>query len=94
MKRPAMRISVEKVRFATQAALRLAKEMELSSIAIPGIGTGVGGVAHQKAAVTIVKIFKEIEDSFLTIFLVDINKDMADSFNGSLYYLKENLSNS
>jgi len=84
MKRPAMRTSVENVRLATQAALRLAKEMGLSSIAIPGMGTGVGGVAHQKAAETIVKIAKEFEDSFETIFLVDRNKEMADSFNVSL----------
>ena len=84
MKRPAMRTSLENVRLATQAALRLAKEMGLSSIAIPGMGTGVGGVAHRKAAETIVKIAKEFEDSFETIFLVDRNKEMADSFNGSL----------
>ncbi len=84
MKRPAMRIGVENVRLATQAALRLAKEMGLSSIAIPGMGTGVGGVSHRKAAETIVKMAKEFEDSFETIFLVDRNKEMIDSFNGSL----------
>ena len=84
MKRPAMRIGVENVMLATQAALRLAKEMGLSSIAIPGMGTGVGGVSHRKAAEAIVKIAKEFEDSFETIFLVDRNKEMIDSFNGSL----------
>jgi O-acetyl-ADP-ribose deacetylase (regulator of RNase III) len=84
MRRPAMRIGVENVRLATQAALRLAKEMRLSSIAIPRMGTGVGGVSHRKTAVTIVKIAKEFEDNFETIFLVDRNKGMIDSFNGSL----------
>jgi len=79
-----MRIGVENVRLAIQAALRLAKEMRLSSIAIPGMGTGVGGVAHRKAAEIIVKMAKEFEDSFETIFLVDRNKEMIDSFNGSL----------
>ena len=64
--------------------LAIAKEMELSSIAIPGMGTGVGGVAHRKAAETIVKMAKEFEDSFETIFLVDRDKEMIDSFNGSL----------
>ena len=81
MKRPAMRTDVENVRLATQSALRLAKEMGLTSIAIPGMGTGIGGVTHRKAAVTIVKIAKEFEDSFETIFLIDINKGMTDSFN-------------
>ncbi len=84
MKRPAMRIGVKNVMLATQAALRLANEMGLSSIAIPGMGTGVGGVSHRKAAETIVKIAKEFEDSFETIFLIDRNKEMIDSFNGSL----------
>lgn len=84
MKRPAMRIGVKNVMLATQAALRLANEMRLSSIAIPGMGTGVGGVSHRKAAETIVKIAKEFEDSFETIFLVDRNKEMIDSFNDSL----------
>ncbi len=84
MKRPAMRIGVENVRLATQAAFRLAKEMGLSSIATPGMGTGVGGVSHRKAAETIVKIAKEFEDSFETIFLVDRDKEMIASFNGYL----------
>jgi O-acetyl-ADP-ribose deacetylase (regulator of RNase III) len=84
MKRPAMRIGVKNVMLATQAALRLANEMRLSSIAIPGMGTGVGGVSHRKAAETIVKIAREFEDSFETIFLVDRNKEMIDSFNDSL----------
>ena len=83
MKRPKMRTGVENVRLVTQAALRFAKEMRLSSIAIPGMGTGVGGVAHRKAAETIVKIAKEFENSFETIFLVDRNKEMIDSFNDS-----------
>ena len=84
MKRPAMRIGVENIMLATQAALRLAKKMGLNIIAIPGMGTGVGGVSHRKAAEAIVKIAKEFEDSFETIFLVDRNKEMIDSFNGSL----------
>ena len=79
-----MRIGVKNVMLATQAALRLANEMGLSNIAIPGMGTGVGGVSHRKAAETIVKIAKEFEDSFETIFLIDRNKEMIDSFNGSL----------
>ena len=83
MKRPTTRTGVENVRLVTQAALRFAKEMRLSSIAIPGMGTGVGGVAHRKAAETIVKIAKEFENSFETVFLVDRNKEMIDAFNDS-----------
>jgi len=84
MKRPAMRIGMENINLATQAALRLAKEVGLSSVAIPGMGTGVGAVSYQKAAETFVKIAKKFEDSFETIFLVDRNKEVVDSFNGYL----------
>ena len=83
MKRPKMRTGVENIRLATQAALRFAKEMGFSSIAITGMGTGVGGVAHRKAAEIIEKIAKEFENSFETVFLVDRNKEMIDSLNDS-----------
>jgi len=81
MKQPAMRIDVEKVRLATHAALRLADELHLRSIAIPGMGTGVGGVSYQEAAEAIIEIAKEFENRFETLFLVDRNKGMIDSFN-------------
>ena len=44
MEKPAMRIGVENVRLATRAALEVGVELHLKSIAIPGMGTGVGGV--------------------------------------------------
>ena len=50
MERPAMRTSSEKVRLATDAALRKAVELGLKKIAFPGMGTGVGGLSYSKAA--------------------------------------------
>jgi O-acetyl-ADP-ribose deacetylase (regulator of RNase III) len=47
MERPAMRIAVEKVEMATKAALRLAEAEGFATIALPGMGTGVGGVDHE-----------------------------------------------
>ncbi|MGC9072355.1 MAG: macro domain-containing protein [Acidilobus sp.] len=50
MRYPASRIGEDNVRLATRAALRLARELGLSSIALPGMGTGVGGVHYKVAA--------------------------------------------
>ena len=80
MKNPAMRIGVENVKQATFAALKLAEKLTISSIAIPGMGTGVGGVNPKNAAKEIVKITKKFESSFETIILIDRNRDMVKYF--------------
>jgi len=81
MKQPAMRISVENVKHATQAALKLGVELKLKSIAIPGMGTGVGRVPVEDAAKAIVCIAKEFENKFEKIVLIDRTEEMVDSFN-------------
>ncbi|MGQ4892760.1 MAG: macro domain-containing protein [Candidatus Njordarchaeia archaeon] len=50
MERPAMRTSKEKARKAALAALKLANDMNLKLIALPGMGTGVGGVSATEGA--------------------------------------------
>jgi O-acetyl-ADP-ribose deacetylase (regulator of RNase III) len=80
MKQPAMRIGVENVRLATKAALELGVELKLKSIAIPGMGTGVGRVPVEAAAEAISSIAKEFEDKFEKIFLLDRNDDMTEAF--------------
>jgi len=80
MKEPAMRIGVENVKLATKAALEVGVELKLRSIAIPGMGTGVGQVPSEDAAKAIVSIAKEYENKFEEIFLIDRNQDMVESF--------------
>ena len=80
MKQPAMRIGVDNVRDATCAALELGVELKLKTIAIPGMGTGVGGVPTDVAAEAIVNIAKGFEDKFEKIILIDRNNGMIDSF--------------
>ena len=46
---PGGRASLSSARAATRAALRLADELNLESIAFPGMGTGVGGLRISKA---------------------------------------------
>lgn len=81
MKEPAMRIGVENVTLATRAAFNLGVKLNLKSIAIPGMGTGVGGVSTDDAAKAITEIAKEFENKFEKIILIDRNEDMVDSFN-------------
>jgi len=80
MKQPAMRIGVENVKLATKAALDLATSLKIRSIAIPGMGTGVGGVGTSIAAKAIVEIAKQYEDKIEKIMLVDRNSEMIEDF--------------
>jgi len=81
MKQPAMKIGVGNVRLATTAALILGVELKLKTIAIPGMGAGVGGVPVNAAAREIVNVAKKYEDKFETIMLVDRNDDMIYAFS-------------
>lgn len=81
MKQPAQRINVENVRFAICAALDLGEKLQLKSIAIPGMGTGVGGVDVNSAAEVIVDIVKKYDSKFEQIILIDRNDDMIVAFN-------------
>jgi len=80
MKKPAMRIDVGNVRLATKAALELGLKLNIKTIAIPGMGTGVGRVPVDDAAKAISFIAKEYETKFEKIFLIDRNQEMIDSF--------------
>ncbi len=80
MKRPAMRIDIENVRLATKASLETGIKLNIKSIAIPGMGTGVGGVPVEKAAEAITNLVKEYENKFEKIFLIDRNEEMIESF--------------
>ena len=80
MEQPAMRIGIENVKIATLAALQLGVELKLSSIAIPGMGTGVGGVPVSEAAEAIVDIAKGFEKKIDKIILIDRNQEMVSYF--------------
>ncbi len=84
MKQPAMRIGVENVRDATRAALGLGVKLNLKSIAIPGMGTGVGRVSVEDAAEAIVSVAKRFETFFETIYLIDKNEKMVSAFKNYL----------
>lgn len=67
MERPAMRTSIDKVRKAIIAALSLASNLNLKSIALPALGSGVGGIPIRESIMTILSIIKSNEAKLKSI---------------------------
>ena len=85
MPEPAMRIPVQNVRLATRAALRLADEHGFVSLAIPGMGTGVGRVAPEEAAEGMVEEIRQFQpQSLQSVILVDIDPVMVRAWQAAL----------
>jgi len=81
MPNPGMHIPVENVAFAVGAALTLADEKGFKSIAIPGMGTGVGGVAHADAAKLMVETVRAFSPRTLkSVILVDVDPAMVEAW--------------
>ncbi|MGQ0810754.1 MAG: macro domain-containing protein [Nitrospiraceae bacterium] len=84
MPEPAMRIPAQNVALATKAALALA-DKGFASIAIPGMGTGVGGVApHDAAEVMINEIRKFSPQRLKSVVLVDVDPAMVEAWKEQL----------
>lgn len=81
MPAPAMRIPAHNVALATRAALALGDSHGFTSIALPGMGTGVGGVAHEEAAALMVKEIKAYSAQTLrSVLLVDVDPAMVQAW--------------
>ena len=85
MPEPAMRIPVANVALATRAALTVADEHQFSSVGIPGMGTGVGGVSVNDAGNAMIWEIRQFQPTFLkTVVLVDIDVTMVDAWRKHL----------
>nr|MCK4929721.1 macro domain-containing protein [Nanoarchaeota archaeon] len=81
MHNPGERTDSHKILCAVKAALELADECGFKSLAMPGMGTGVGGLDKLEAAETIVKAIKDTEFKNLKkIVLIDIDDEMVSAF--------------
>ena len=78
MQKPAEKIPLENVRLATRAALELAKELKIKSIAFPGMGTGIGGIKSENAARVMIEECKKFED--LEIRLIAFDEKLYQAF--------------
>jgi O-acetyl-ADP-ribose deacetylase (regulator of RNase III) len=77
MEQPGTKVGVENVRRATRAALLAAAHHGLELIAIPGMGTGLGGVDPSDAARAIVdelRAHRQPQPS--TVYLVDLDDEI------------------
>ncbi|MFH1829740.1 MAG: macro domain-containing protein [Pseudomonadota bacterium] len=85
MEEPACPSSKQNVSAATMAALMLARDLGYRRVAIPGMGTGVGGVSHHDAAHAIVHAIHAFDKSeFDEIILADINDEMIQAFKEAM----------
>lgn len=85
MPEPGMRIPARNVALATTAALALSDEHGFESVALPGMGTGVGGVAHADAAREMVEAVRAFLPRTLTsVVLVDVDPEMVAAWRENL----------
>ncbi|SHK50354.1 ADP-ribose-binding protein [Thermocrinis minervae] len=81
MEEPAMETTPEKVRLAVRAALELADSLNYTSIAFPGMGTGVGRLPHKVAAQVMLDEIKSFKPKNLKrVVLVDIDERMIEAW--------------
>lgn len=85
MPQPAMQIPPQNVALATRAALALGDSRGFTSIAIPGMGTGVGGVAHAEAAALMINEIKAYSAHTLrSVVLVDVDVAMVSAWRDAM----------
>ena len=85
MPEPGMLIPIQNVALTTKAALTLADEKGFESIAIPGMGTGVGGVAHADAARVMLEAIQAFSPRTLkSVVLVDVDPEMVAAWKSAL----------
>ncbi len=78
---PGQKAEVETVRRATRAALIAAAVHGFDVIAMPGLGTGIGGVDREEAARAIIdEIRAHRQPKPATVYLVDIDEEMLEAF--------------
>ncbi|MFC1648005.1 macro domain-containing protein [Nanoarchaeota archaeon] len=78
MRDPAQKTDILCVEQATRAAVELADELGFKKIAMPGMGTGVGGVPHKDVAEKMIEVIFSFEsESLKEVLLVDIDEKMV-----------------
>ncbi len=85
MEKPAMESSEEKVRKAVRASLELADSLGFETLAMPGMGTGVGGLPKELSAKAMPEEIKNFKPKNLKkVILVDIDPEMVQAWQKNL----------
>jgi O-acetyl-ADP-ribose deacetylase (regulator of RNase III) len=85
MEEPGIKIGIENVRRATRAALIAAARHNFETIALPGMGTGLGGVDPSDASRAMVdELRAHRQPRPITVYLVDLNDTLLRCFEEAL----------
>ncbi|MBN2142377.1 macro domain-containing protein [Candidatus Woesearchaeota archaeon] len=85
MHNPGELTDTHKVGCAVEAALELAEKEKCRNVAIPGMGTGVGGLDKKEAAKAMIGKIKGKRFEYVqTIILIDVDDDMVEAFEEAL----------
>lgn len=85
MEKPAMESSEEKVRKAVRASLELADSLGFETLAMPGMGTGVGGLPKELSAKAMLEEIKNFKPKSLKkVILVDIDPEIVQAWQKNL----------
>ncbi len=85
MVRPAQKVSPENARLAMKGILKCAEENGIKEIAVPGLGTGVGGVSAKDAASVMVDELKNFESDVVEkVLLVGYSDELYTAFKEEL----------
>lgn len=87
MEEPAQPTNLESIEKATLAALKRASKLNISSVAFPGMGTGVGGVSKKEASsimIETIKNFLDHDTKIKKIVLVAYSDKMYDAFRKAM----------
>jgi len=87
MRRPAQRTNAEAIHAATKAALKKASDLGLRSVAVPGMGTGVGGVDPTDASNSMVQAIRDHVDggtSLTEIILIAFGNELLEAFDAAI----------
>jgi O-acetyl-ADP-ribose deacetylase (regulator of RNase III) len=82
MKEPAQRIDPENVKKAVKAAFIVAEKESLADVAMPGMGTGVGGILIGVGARIMVSEAKKYPH--LNISFVDVNPKLVEAIKNEI----------
>ncbi|MBU1975787.1 MAG: macro domain-containing protein [Nanoarchaeota archaeon] len=81
MEEPGQKTDEQAVKHALEAALEIAEELGIRSIAIPGMGTGTGRVDFDEAAKVMFEVLNAHEtESLEEVILVDVNEKMVKAW--------------
>jgi O-acetyl-ADP-ribose deacetylase len=87
MSQPGMKINAAPAKRATEAALDLARKLQLKSLSVPGMGTGVGGVSYKDAGRVMMEALRNHIYSGTTLALINLvarDRLLFDTFKENL----------